>query len=74
MRNYLAQQAELLGAVRFPNNAFKSNSGAEVTACIIFLQKREKLVNDIQADWIYTCENEDGIRVNNYFTNCNEFV
>ena len=74
VRNYLAQRAELLGAVRLPNNAFKSNAGTEVTADIIFLQKREKLVDDIQADWIYTRENEDGIRVNNYFANHPEMI
>ena len=74
VRNYLAQRAELLGAVRLPNNAFKSNAGTEVTADIIFLQKREKLVEDIQADWIYTQENEDGIRVNNYFAQHPEMI
>ena len=74
VRNYLAQRAELLGAVRLPNNAFKSNAGTEVTADIVFLQKREKLVDDIQADWIYTRENEDGIRVNNYFTQHPEMI
>ena len=74
VRNYLAQRAELLGAVRLPNNAFKSNAGTEVTADIIFLQKREKLVDDIQADWIYTRENEDGIRVNNYFAQHPEMI
>ena len=52
VRNYLAQRAELLGAVRLPNTAFKSNAGTEVTADIIFLQKREKIVDDVQADWI----------------------
>ena len=74
VRNYLAQRAELLGAVRLPNNAFKSNAGTEVTADIIFLQKREKLVDDIQADWIYIRENEDGIRVNNYFAQHPEMI
>ena len=74
VRNYLAQRAELLGAVRLPNTAFKSNAGTEVTADIIFLQKREKLVDDIQADWVYTRENEDGIRVNNYFAQHPEMV
>ena len=74
VRNYLAQRAELLGAVRLPNNAFKSNAGTEVTADIIFLQKREKLVDDIQADWIYTQENEDGIRINNYFAQNPEMI
>ena len=67
VREYLAQRAELLGAVRLPNTAFKSNAGTEVTADIIFLQKREKIVDDVQADWIQTSENEDGIRVNSYF-------
>ena len=67
VREYLAQRAELLGAVRLPNNAFKSNAGTEVTADIIFLQKREKLVDDIQADWTRTGETEDGLRVNEYF-------
>ncbi len=74
VRNYLAQRAELLGAVRLPNNAFKSNAGTEVTADIVFLQKREKLVDDIQADWIYTRENEDGIRINNYFAQHPEMI
>ena len=74
VRNYLAQRAELLGAVRLPNNAFKDNAGTEVTTDIIFLQKREQLVDDIQADWIYTRENEDGIRVNNYFNNHPEMI
>ncbi|MBR0316792.1 MAG: DEAD/DEAH box helicase family protein [Synergistaceae bacterium] len=74
VRNYLAQRAELLGAVRLPNNAFKGNAGTEVTADIIFLQKREKLVDDIQADWIYTRENEDGIRLNNYFAQHPEMI
>ena len=67
VREYLAQRAELLGAVRLPNNAFKSNAGTEVTADIIFLQKREKLIDDIQADWTRTGETEDGLRVNEYF-------
>ena len=67
VREYLAQRAELLGAVRLPNNAFKSNAGTEVTADIIFLQKREKLVDDMQADWTRIGETEDGLRVNEYF-------
>ncbi|MBR2208435.1 MAG: DEAD/DEAH box helicase family protein, partial [Synergistaceae bacterium] len=74
VRNYLAQRAELLGAVRLPNNAFKENAGTEVTTDIIFLQKREQLVDDIQAEWIYTRENEDGIRINNYFSNHPEMI
>ena len=74
VRRYLAQRAELLGAVRLPNNAFKDNAGTQVTTDIVFLQKREKLVDDIQADWIYTRENKDGIRVNNYFANRPEMI
>ena len=74
VREYLAQRAELLGAVRLPNTAFKGNAGTEVTADIIFLQKREKIVDDVQADWIQTSENEDGIRVNSYFAQHPEMV
>ena len=74
VRRYLAQRAELLGAVRLPNNAFKGNAGTEVTTDIVFLQKREQLVDDIQADWIYTRENEDGIRINNYFASHPEMI
>ena len=74
VREYLAQRAELLGAVRLPNTAFKDNAGTEVTADIIFLQKREKLVDDIQADWTQTHENADGIRVNDYFIQHPEMV
>ena len=74
VRNYLAQRAELLGAVRLPNTTFKENAGTEVTADIVFLQKREKLVDDIQADWTQTHENADGIRVNDYFIQHPEMV
>ena len=74
VRNYLAQRAELLGAVRLPNTAGKSNAGTEVTADIVFLQKRDKLVDDIQADWTQTRENEDGIRVNDYFIRHPEMI
>ena len=74
VREYLAQRAELLGAVRLPNNAFKDNAGTEVTADIIFLQKREKIVDDIQADWTQAHENADGIRVNDYFIQHPEMV
>ncbi|MBR5432376.1 MAG: N-6 DNA methylase, partial [Bacteroidales bacterium] len=67
VRQYLAQRAELLGAVRLPNNAFKGNAGTEVTTDIIFLQKREQLVDDIRPDWLEVSSNADGIPVNNYF-------
>ncbi|MDL2233176.1 hypothetical protein LJC63_06305 [Ruminococcaceae bacterium OttesenSCG-928-L11] len=66
VRKYLAQRAELLGAVRLPNNAFLKNAGTEVTSDIIFLQKRDRLI-DIQPDWVYQGQTEDGIPVNSYF-------
>ena len=67
VRKYLAQRAELLGAVRLPNNTFKSYSGTEVTSDIIFLQKREK-ITDIAPDWVYTGLSADKIPINKYFT------
>lgn len=67
VRKYLAQRAELLGAVRLPNNTFKSYSGTEVTSDIIFLQKREKMT-DIAPDWVYTGLSADKIPINNYYT------
>ncbi|MBQ7216907.1 MAG: hypothetical protein IJS39_13090, partial [Synergistaceae bacterium] len=63
-----------LGAVRLPNNAFKDNAGTEVTADIIFLQKRDKIEDDIQADWTQAHENADGIRVTDYFIQHPELV
>lgn len=66
VRKYLAQRAELLGAVRLPNNAFKANAGTEVTSDIIFLQKRDRLM-DIQPDWVHLGQTEDGIAVNSFF-------
>jgi adenine-specific DNA methylase len=66
VRRYLAQRAELLGAVRLPNTAIKANAGTEVTSDIIFLQKRDQLI-DIQPDWINIWHNQDGIPVNRYF-------
>lgn len=66
VRKYLAQRAELLGAVRLPNTAFKANAGTEVTSDIIFLQKRDRLI-DIQPDWVNTWHNDDGIQLNRYF-------
>ncbi len=67
VRQYLAQRAELLGAVRLPNNAFKGNAGTEVTTDIIFLKKREQLIDDIRPLWVDVSPNTDGIPVNNYF-------
>ncbi len=66
VRKYLAQRAELLGAVRLPNNVFKANAGTEVTTDILFLQKRDRAI-DIEPDWVHLAETEDGILVNSYF-------
>ena len=66
VRRYIAQRAELLGAVRLPNNAFKANAGTEVTADILFLQKRERLI-DLVPDWVHLGQTVDGIPLNSYF-------
>ena len=68
VRRYLAQKAQLLGAVRLPNTAFKANAGTEVTSDILFLQKRESFSAEIP-EWVYTDTNEDGIMMNRYFCN-----
>ena len=65
-RKYIAQRAELLGAVRLPNNTFKSAAGTEVVSDILFLQKRERMV-DIEPEWVHLATNEDGIQMNSYF-------
>ena len=69
VRRYLAERAELLGAVRLPNTAFQANAGTEVTADILFLQKRERMIDVSvnEPEWIQTSEDENGIRLNNYF-------
>ncbi|MBQ9232420.1 MAG: DEAD/DEAH box helicase family protein [Lachnospiraceae bacterium] len=66
VRKYLAERAELLGAVRLPNTAFKANAGTEVTSDILIFKKRDRLVKDIP-DWVHVKPNEDGITVNSYF-------
>ena len=66
IRKYLAERAELVGAVRLPNTAFKANAGAEVTTDILFLQKRERKI-DIEPDWVHLGMTENGIAVNSYF-------
>ncbi len=66
VRKYIAQRADLLGAIRLPNNTFKSAAGTEVTSDIIFLQKRDRLV-DIEPEWVHLNTTEDGIRMNQYF-------
>lgn len=73
VRKYLAQRADLIGAIRLPNNAFKRNAGTEVTSDIIFLQKRDRLV-DIEPDWVHLDTNEDGIKMNSYFVQHPEMV
>lgn len=73
VRKYIAQRADLLGAIRLPNNTFKANAGTEVTSDIIFLQKRDS-ITDIEPDWVYLGENGDGIRMNQYFIDNPEMV
>lgn len=66
VRRYLAQRADLLGAIRLPNNTFKDAAGTEVTSDIIFLQKRDS-ITDIEPDWVYLDTDENGIKMNKYF-------
>ncbi len=66
VRKYIAQRADLLGAIRLPNNTFKDAAGTEVTADIIFLQKRDRLI-DIEPDWVHLNTDENGIKMNSYF-------
>ena len=73
VRRYLSQRAELLGAIRLPNNAFKANAGTEVVSDIIFLQKRERPL-DIIPEWTQIGQNEDGFAVNSYFLEHPEMV
>ncbi len=73
VRKYLAQRAELLGAVRLPNTAFKENAGTEVTSDIIFLKKRDRVM-DIEPDWVHLSEDENGIAQNTYFAEHPEMI
>ncbi len=73
VRRYLAQRAELLGAIRLPNDAFKKNAGAEVVSDIIFLQKRDRPL-DIVPEWTQTRQTEDGFAINRYFIDHPEMV
>ena len=73
VRKYIAQRAELLAAIRLPNNAFKANAGTEVVSDIIFLQKRDRPI-DIEPDWVHLGENEDGFSINQYFIDNPEMV
>ncbi len=72
VRKYLAQRAELLGAVRLPNTAFKENAGTEVTSDILFLKKRDRVM-DIEPDWVHLAE-KDGIVMNQYFADHPEMI
>ena len=72
-RKYLAQRAELVGAIRLPNTAFKDNAGTEVTSDIIFLQKRDKMV-DIEPEWVHLGKTADGVPVNKYFEEHPEMI
>ena len=73
VRKYLAQRAELLGAIRLPNTAFKENAGTEVTSDILFLKKRDRVM-DIEPDWVHLAENEAGIAMNQYFADHPEMI
>lgn len=73
VRKYLAQRADLIGAIRLPNNAFKANARTEVTSDIIFLQKRDRMT-DIEPDWVHLDTDENGIRMNRYFVQHPEMV
>ena len=73
VRKYIAQRAELLGAIRLPNNAFKANAGTEVVSDIIFLQKRDRPI-EIDESWIHLGQSENGFAVNSYFAEHPEMV
>ena len=73
VRKYIAQRAELLGAIRLPNDTFKGNAGTEVVSDILFLQKRDRLI-DIEPDWVYLDTDENGIRMNSYFVQHPEMI
>ena len=73
VRKYLAQRADLIGAIRLPDTAFKANAGTEVTSDILFLQKRDRIV-DIEPDWVHLDADENGIRMNSYFVRHPEMV
>lgn len=73
VRKYIAQRAELLGAVRLPNTAFKANAGTSVTSDILFLKKRDRVM-EISPEWLHLAENEDGITMNQYFVDHPEMI
>ena len=73
VRKYIAQRAELLGAIRLPNNAFRANAGTDVVSDILFLQKRDRPI-DIEPDWVHLGRNADGFAINSYFIDHPEMV
>ena len=73
VRKYIAQRAELLGAIRLPDNTFRANAGTEVTSDILFLQKRDR-ITDIEPDWVHLDTDENGITMNSYFVQHPEMI
>ena len=73
VRRYIAQRAELLGAIRLPNNAFRANAGTDVVSDILFLQKRDRPI-EIEPDWVLLGQNEDGFAINRYFVDHPEMI
>ena len=73
VRKYIAHRAELLGAIRLPNNTFKGNAGTEVVSDILILQKRDRLI-DIEPDWVHLDTDENGIKMNSYFVQHPEMI
>ena len=73
IRKYIAQRAELLGAIRLPDNTFRANAGTEVTSDILFLQKRDRVI-DAEPDWVHLDTNENGITMNSYFVQHPEMI
>ena len=73
VRKYIAQRAELLGAIRLPDNTFKANAGTEVTSDILILQKRDRVM-DIEPDWVHLDTDENGVTMNRYFVEHPEMV
>ena len=73
IRKYIAQRAELLGAIRLPDNTFRANAGTEVTSDILFLQKRDRVI-DAQPDWVHLDTDENGITMNSYFVQHPEMI
>ena len=73
VRKYIAQRAELLGAIRLPNNTFKGNAGTEAVSDILILQKRDRLI-DIEPDWVHLDTDENGIKMNSYFVQHPEMI